>query len=160
MKTSPWLLLVALLVSAGPDRILPESYESRLNPDSNNDQKITSMEIKAWFPKATQYYAETLIRQPRHVFIKFCADFDKNKNGMIDELEVKAFHERCQALANYHNDQIAKFDFNKNGKIDVGSEYSAFKGKYKNLIPGDGLSDIKGSDLELYKNRRLDDIYD
>ena len=162
MKTFTFLLLVALSVAAAPERPDPAEnrYENRLNPDTNGDNKVSSLEIKAWVPKAAQYYAEGAVKFSRQPFIKFCAEYDKNRDGKLEEGELKAFQERCQILANYHNDQIAKCDLNKNGKIDPGSEYNTFKGKYKNLIPSDGLSDIKGSDLELYKNRRLDDIYD
>ena len=166
MKTFTFLLLVALSVVAGPERSDTENryenrYENRLNPDTNGDYKVTSMEIKAWVPKAAEFYADFVLKQSRHNFIQFCAKFDKNpRDGKLEDEELKAFQEHCQILANYHNDQITKFDLNKNGKIDPGSEYNAFKVKYKNLIPSDGLSDIKGSDFELYKNRRLDDIYD
>lgn len=162
MKTFSFLLLVALSVAAGPDRPDPSEnrFENRMNPDTNGDNKISSLEIKAWVLKAALYYEEGAFKFSRQPFIKYCAEYDKNRDGKLKDEELKDFQEHCQALANYHNDQIAKFDLNKNGKIDPGSEYNAFKGRYKNLIPSEGLSEIKGSDLELYKNRRLDDIYD
>ncbi|MEN9362572.1 MAG: hypothetical protein RL095_4107 [Verrucomicrobiota bacterium] len=157
------LFALALPLAAGPEK--PEAvenrYENRLDPDINNDCKVSSLEVKAWVPKAAQFYAEFAAKMPRHGFIKFCAGFDKKPaDGKLDAEEVKSLHDYCQILANYHNDQIIKMDLNRNGKIDEGTESNSFRNKYRNLIPGDGLSPIKGSDLELYKNRRLDDIYD